>query len=45
MTVLWLPGRPLHSSDEAWALADLTPPPTPPDTDPWETPCRGTSNR
>ena len=37
MTVLWLPGRPLHSSDEAGALDDLNPPPPLP-ADPWKGP-------
>ena len=35
---MWLPGRPLLSSTEAFALDDLTPPPPEPtDVDPWET--------
>jgi hypothetical protein len=36
MTALWLPGRPLLDSREAWALGDLAPAP-PVDTDPWRT--------
>lgn len=33
---LWLPGRPLLDSREAYALDDLAPPP-PIDPDPWRT--------
>lgn len=35
---LWLPGRPLLDSREAYAIDDLTPPP-PIDPDPWEVLC------
>lgn len=37
MPPLWLPGRPLWSSDEAAALEEIDPPPPLP-VDPWKDP-------